>query len=107
MGTSLPRNRSSGSARRRITLQINDRSELCAHGVRSRDGVRHSRDGVRHSRDGVRHSRVGVRHSRVGVRHSRVGVRHSRVGGNPVISRTPLDSRLRGNSPSVGARALR
>ena len=100
MGTSLPRNRSSGSARRRITLQINDRSELCAHGVRSRDGVRHSRDGVRHSRDGVRHSRVGVR-------HSRVGVRHSRVGGNPVISRTPLDSRLRGNSPSVGARALR
>ena len=93
MGTSLPRNRSSGSARRRITLQINDRSELCAHGVRSRDGVRHSRD--------------GVRHSRVGVRHSRVGVRHSRVGGNPVISRTPLDSRLRGNSPSVGARALR
>jgi hypothetical protein len=24
-------------------------------------------------------------------------VRHSRVGGNPVITRTPLDSRLRGN----------
>jgi len=23
-------------------------------------------------------------------------VRHSRVGGNPVISRTPMDSRLRG-----------
>ena len=24
-------------------------------------------------------------------------VRHSRAGGNPVITRTPLDSRLRGN----------
>jgi hypothetical protein len=62
MGTSSPRNRSSGSARRRITPQIDDRSGLCAYGVHSRDRVR-----------------------------------HSRVGGNPVITRTPLDSRLRGN----------
>ena len=45
----------------------------------------------------VRDSRVPVHHSRVPVRDSRVPVHHSRVGGNPVISRTPLDSRLRGN----------
>ncbi len=52
---------------------------------------------VRHSRNLVRHSRNLVRHSRNLVRHSRNLVRHSRVGGNPVITRTPLDSRLRGN----------
>jgi|GEM_PF-2420200 len=31
-------------------------------------------------------------------------VRHSRAGGNPVITRTPLDSRLRGNDLLVDSR---
>ena len=33
-------------------------------------------------------------------------VRHSRVGGNPVITRTPLDSRLRGNDLCVAHGAI-
>ena len=33
-------------------------------------------------------------------------VRHSRVGGNPVITRTPLDSRLRGNDLCVAHAAV-
>ena len=30
-------------------------------------------------------------------------VRHSRAGGNPVITRTPLDSRLCGNDEQIAA----
>jgi hypothetical protein len=29
--------------------------------------------------------------------------RHSRAGGNPVITRTPLDSRLRGNDDPIAS----
>jgi hypothetical protein len=29
--------------------------------------------------------------------------RHSRAGGNPFITRTPLDSRLRGNDEQIAA----
>ena len=39
------------------------------------------------------------------IRYLRVSfplVRHSRVGGNPVVARTPLDSRLRGNDLCTG-----